>query len=102
MGFEILLVPLGLLGGIGLIALFVPVVVARGRTWWSLPFSGGVCYSAYEALANANEGWKLLSFFATLGILFIVMAFLLAVGSLLLLPFKSRIAALLERVWLAH
>jgi hypothetical protein len=98
MGFEILLIPLGLFGGIGLITLFVPVVVARGRTWWSLPFFGGVSYSAYETFANANEGWKLLSFFATLGILFVVMAFVLAIAALLLLPFRSRIAALLKRV----
>jgi hypothetical protein len=102
MGFEILLIPLDLFGGIGLITLLVLVVVARGRTWWSLPLFGGVSYAAYEALANANEGWKLLSFFATLGILFIVMAFVLTIGALLLLPFKSRIAALLKLVWSVH
>jgi hypothetical protein len=102
MGFEILLIPLSLFGGIGLVALVVPVAIARGRSWWSLPLFGGVAYSAYQAIANANDGWKWLSVFATLGILYLIMAFLLVIAALLLLPFKSRIAALLMRATSVH
>ena len=98
MGFEVLLIPFAIFGGLGLVAMLVPVAISRGRTWWVVPLFGVVGYSSFHAMVNANEGWKLLSFFATQGILYLVMAFCLAIGSLLLLPFKPQLVRLLNRI----
>ena len=97
MGLEILLIPLGFLGGIGLVALLIPVVLARGRSWWTLPLLGGIGYAALYTAMHANSGWSWQSFFATLGVVYFVTAFLLFMGALLLLPFQPTIAAHFRR-----
>lgn len=72
------------------------VTIKRGKTWWSLIFVGGVLYAGIYSLI-ANEGWRLLSFFGTLGALYLIAALVLAIGSLLLLPFKKQLDTFLDR-----
>jgi hypothetical protein len=98
MGPELLIFPLALLGFSGLVLAAVLVARARGRTWMSLLLIAALVLSIPSTPLTGRWDHAVSGFLATLGLFTIVTAAVLAIGSLLLLPFKPQLSRLYARI----
>jgi uncharacterized membrane protein len=98
MGPEPLIFPLACIGLIGLVIAAVQIVKARGRSWLAVLLVAGICFAAWGAQGTANIYHTMWIFFMALGFFVIASAAVIALGALMLRPFKPQLARLAGRL----